>query len=184
MKHDFNILELAKLNNILVKLYRRYMDDQATGVRVIPRVMRWNPEQKNVVFCQEQYEKDEGRKDDARTMEVMRDMSNSINPRIKLVEDFPSNHPDGKMPVLDLKVWMDENGRVAYKFFRKPMANVRTTIKVSAFPNKVKRMTHIQEGPALGNQGRSSFPADDEAPNIGLPPLVQTRGPPGGPGHV
>ena len=43
-----------------------------------------------------------------RTMKVVRDIGNSIHPSIQLGVDYPSNYEDGKMPLLDLKIWVQE----------------------------------------------------------------------------
>ena len=38
---------------------------------------------------------------------LFQQIGNSIHPSIQIEVDFPSNHEDGKMPVLDLKVWRE-----------------------------------------------------------------------------
>ena len=42
-------------------------------------------------------------------MVELRKMANSIHPMIQLEEDHQHNHPDNKLPILDLKVWMVES---------------------------------------------------------------------------
>ena len=36
-------------------------------------------------------------------------IANDIHSSIQLEIDVPSNHNDGKMPILDLKVWLEED---------------------------------------------------------------------------
>ena len=39
-------------------------------------------------------------------------IGNSIHPSIRLEVDYPSRHEDGKLPILDLKVWIEKRRRV------------------------------------------------------------------------
>ena len=49
----------------------------------------------------------------------------SVDPDIQLTWDAPGNNQDGRMPVLDLKVWMeqDQNGvnKIRFTYYEKPM---------------------------------------------------------------
>ena len=60
---------------------------------------------------------------DKRTMDVIRDIANSIDDMIKVSADFPSNHDDGKMPMLDIKVWKNPDDQINYIFYQKTMKN-------------------------------------------------------------
>ena len=61
-------------------------------------------------------------------------MGNSILPMIQLEEDFPSNHSDGKLPILDLKVWVQGETQLQYQFYRKPMSQWLLMTAASANP--------------------------------------------------
>ena len=57
---------------------------------------------------------------DKRTKEVIREIGNSIHPSIQLEVDYLSNYKDRKMPILDLKVWVQEIGgshRIVHEFY-------------------------------------------------------------------
>ena len=41
-------------------------------------------------------------------MELLRQVGNDIYPSIKLEVDYPSKHPDKKLPILNLKVWVEQ----------------------------------------------------------------------------
>ena len=43
---------------------------------------------------------------DERTAKFVKSVSNSIAPMIRMEEEYPSNHPAGRMPILDLEVWV------------------------------------------------------------------------------
>ena len=56
---------------------------------------------------------------DKRTMEIIREIGNSIHLSIQLEVDYPCTQENGKMPILDLKVWVQEiDGlhRIVHKF--------------------------------------------------------------------
>ena len=69
-----------------------------------------------------------------------------ISPFIKLTTDYPSKHPSGMMPLLDIQVRMGENNRVEYQFYSKPMSSKYLILESSAMPRKIKRNCLIQEG--------------------------------------
>ena len=80
-------------------------------------------------------------------MAIVRQLANTLMDRIVMVEDCPSNHKNGMMPVLDLQVWIDpENNKIRWQHYRKPVSNPLLTLKISALPDKIKRCTHAQEG--------------------------------------
>ena len=59
--------------------------------------------------------------------------------------DLPSKHSDGKLPILDMAVWMSEGGNVLYKHFEKKMASRLTISERSAHSSTCKRSVHVQE---------------------------------------
>ena len=73
-------------------------------------------------------------------------MGDSILPMIKLEEDVPSNHSDQKLPILDLKVWIQEGNKLYYQFYRKPMAQWLLMPAMSAMPRNIKRTALTQYG--------------------------------------
>ena len=54
-------------------------------------------------------------------MKIVNEIANSIEDMIQLTTDFPSKYEDGKVPMLDLKVWMNKNNNIFYNFYEKPM---------------------------------------------------------------
>ena len=83
-----------------------------------------------------------------RTAKVMERIANSIHDQIQVTKDTPERHNDGRMPVLDLKVWVNAIGeipRVSHTFFKKPVASPYVILKRSAVAGKVKRTTLFQE---------------------------------------
>ena len=73
-------------------------------------------------------------------MEEVAKVASSIHPSIMVTCDYPSKHLTGRMPLLDLEVWVDEEEKVMFNFFEKPMAS-RFTIPVSSAHNWKQKMT-------------------------------------------
>ena len=72
---------------------------------------------------------------DKRTMDVVKDIANSIDEMIVMTTDVPSTYEDGKVPTLDVKVWVEETeNKVFYEFYEKPMKNRLILSKSSAMP--------------------------------------------------
>ena len=49
----------------------------------------------------------------------MRTIANGIMECIQMEEDVGENYPDGKIHILDLKVWMENDDTVHHEFFEK-----------------------------------------------------------------
>ena len=66
------------------------------------------PTEATEVDDEEKVEEDELKPGDVRTMIEMTKMANSISKIIQWTSDCPGGNEDGKMPILDLKVWLSE----------------------------------------------------------------------------
>ena len=91
---------------------------------------------------------DEGVADDERTMKVIQSVASYIHPSIKLTNDYPSIHEDGKVPMLDVKMWIETvEGRrvVLYEHYEKEMATKAVVNAKSALPMQTKRTVLTQE---------------------------------------
>ena len=58
--------------------------------------------------------------------------------------DYPSNHLGGKLPILDLEVWV-EGTKVLHRFYKKSMATKMVILARSAIPTSSKRSILIAE---------------------------------------
>ena len=79
-----------------------------------------------------------------KTLEIMEGMMNSIcdwlNFTMESVDDF-----GGKLPTLDLSIWIREDNIILYIFFQKPMASSMVIQKRSAMPENMRVATLNQE---------------------------------------
>ena len=81
---------------------------------------------------------------DVRTAKVLNQIANKLEPNIQMTYDVPSLHADKKMPVLDLKVWVEDN-KVKYTFKKKEVSSKYTMMKRLALSDSVKRDTCFME---------------------------------------
>ena len=63
---------------------------------------------------------------------------NSINPDLKFTTEISEDFPDSKLPTLDFKEWLLQNGHIMHTYFEKPMKNQVLLMKRSAMASKQK----------------------------------------------
>ena len=146
--------EMCQTNLLSLLMYKAYVDDENMVWKVMELGRRWNG--KKMEWRQKWYEEDVERneKNDVRMMREVVAMANTIERDIKLTMDVPSVNKDGKLPVLDLKMWVEEvrgeegerYSEIVYEHYEKDMVAKRVISKHSALPEKVKRTTLAQEG--------------------------------------
>ena len=59
--------------------------------------------------------------------------------------DWPSKNRDGKMPILDMKVWTDNEGTILYQHYEKAVSSKTVLNAKSAHSAACKRSVHTQE---------------------------------------
>ena len=97
-----------------MKKYKRYVDDSNQVAVVPPPGARYDANTKTVVHEEVNQVEDEA--DDSRLARILREIANDVQPGIVMEEDNPSKHPDGKMPILDMKVSSTEEGFISTPF--------------------------------------------------------------------
>ena len=130
-------------------MIKRYVDDLNAILKVQKPGTRYNHEEEKLEIVEDQIEEDREREVDEITMKIFGDIANSIDPAIQVEIDFPSKKPDKMMPILDMKMTMDNNNMVKYKFYRKPQSNKYTMMERSALSSKTKRSTLTSQVPQL-----------------------------------
>ena len=124
-----------KINNEVLKIYV----DNVNGVfGKVRRGLQFK--EGKLEFSEEKEAEDEKESDDKVTMKVINDIANSIDGMITMTFDVPSNYEDMKVPMLDLKVRLNENdkGRIYYSFYEKPTKCPFVMSRNSAMPLKKK----------------------------------------------
>ena len=123
-----NKLKDLKIENDLLKIYiddiNGVYETIKTGAKFINGNIEYDDDDEN----------DDDLPDDMRTMRMIGEIANSIEPMITVTTDVPSNHNDGKLPMLDVKVWIENNKEIFYQFYEKPTKNRYIISKDSAIP--------------------------------------------------
>ena len=117
---------------IILLLYSRYVDDGNIVVKCQPD----NPD--------EEYEIDRERKE-KEIMEKIKIIANSIHDSISVKVDYPSNHANKRLPILDTEMWIKEiqvnetkKHQILYSYYEKEMSSKYLIHKKSALPNQAK----------------------------------------------
>ena len=97
---DRAYISKLKQLGIEMEMYRRYVDYGNMVVEAVQPGCRFINEQ--LTIQQEAVHEDINVPADERTAKVLRCIANSISPMIIMVEDFPTNLPTGRLPILDL----------------------------------------------------------------------------------
>jgi hypothetical protein len=124
---DWDKKLLAKLKSfkMIPDLYTRFKDDIEIAIESLEKGSILVDDK--IVVDENKKLLDENRSESKVTMDVVQQIANAINPIIKLTVETPCNFEDGKMPVLDVKVNVneDEMNRIDFEFFSKPTKNAR-----------------------------------------------------------
>ena len=120
----------------------RYVDDANAVAEEKPLGARL--EKGKVKIKQDKVEEDRQVPGDVRTARLVQEVANNICEFIKMEIDCPSMNSDNKVPILDLKVGVQEN-KVVYQHYRKPCASYALIMAKSAMPDKSKRVCLVQE---------------------------------------
>ena len=137
---DKLLLKTLKKLKIDVLLYKRYVDDANIGLKGTPRGLRWIDGK----IVQGPADQDH-RQVDHRTAELVRCIANTIIPSmIRMEEDYPSNHLEGTLPILDLQVWVSKN-RILHSFYKKKVSSRLVVHSRSALMTNQKRSILVAE---------------------------------------
>ena len=135
----------TKTHEIIPDLYTRFKDDIQIAVTSLEKGSTIIDDK--IIIDEEKKITDENKSDSKITMEIIQQISNTVNPMIKLTVETLCNFEDGKMPVLDVKVNVneEENDRIDFEFFEKPTKNPRVILADSALSYAKKRTILTQE---------------------------------------
>ena len=132
--------------DIRLKLHERYVDDSNLVGRQTEKGARYDGER--ILITEETRNQDEGIPDDERTMKFLQSVANTIHPSTQMTIDYPSRYLEGKVPMLDVKMWLEREGdtrRILYEHYEKEMASKSLVHAKSAIPYKMKQTVLTQE---------------------------------------
>ena len=144
-------------NGLRLRMYKRYVDDVNVVINAPRAGLKFVESEGKVIQDESVAEQEQDIKADKRCMALVQKIGNSIHPSIELEVDYPSRHEDGKLPILDLKVWVEmkrgqdereeEDGVsvVLHEFYSKDVASKWAINARSALPWNSKRTILTQE---------------------------------------
>ena len=118
---DKKMQERLKCEGVQIEMYKRYVDD----INIIIKTKR--------------------EADESTTIERIKEVGNGIHGSIQLEADYPSKYEDNKVPILDLKVWVNEENNVVHEYYMKPVSSKSVINSRSAMPLKDRRTVVTQE---------------------------------------
>ena len=139
---DMKFLNLVKSLGILIDLYKRYVDDVIICPPINPGW--WFCDKSKVMKFSRDLALSDMDSPITRTAKILNKIANTLEVDIQMTFDVPDNHSDGKMPVLDLKIWI-KNNQVMYTFYKKEVSSKYTILKRSALSNSTKQNTLFME---------------------------------------
>ena len=91
-----------------------------------------------------------------RAMECVKTLADEIDPALSVTVDYSSKHRDGRLPVLDLRVWVNKNiegiNKVLHTHYMKDVASRGTIHYRSSHSMQMKKNVLVNEiGRILGN---------------------------------
>ena len=119
------------------------MDDTTYACVAIDPGVRF--ENGELVKKDELVEEDRNVADDERTMNVLKDVANSIFDCVQFTVDYPSKNENGKVPILDLEIAVVDN-QMIHEHFEKPCAAKMVIPFQSAHSRKMKMAVLVEEG--------------------------------------
>ena len=126
-----------------MRIYKRYVDD-SNQIAVVPPVGTvYDKDSQRLVVQQQQ--QDPNITEDERLADILLDIANSVMECVTMEGDTPSKNNDGKLPILEMKVWTDSDGILLYQHYEKPVSSKTVLNARSAHSAACKRSVHTQE---------------------------------------
>ena len=142
---DKMYLKRVKKAGIKMLLYERYVDDSNQVAMTQPPGARYHKDTQKIVIDREQKEIDLQIPEDERLGKILLEIANSIVPCIQMKGDWPTKNEDQKLPILDMKVWINSDGYLVYQHYEKPVCSKTVLNDKSAHARACKRSVHTQE---------------------------------------
>ena len=145
LKWDKKFLEKLESLGINPLVYSRLKDDILIAVESLEKGTKFV--NGNLIKDDEKKVEDDNKSDAKITMEILKDIAESIDEMLKFTFDTPCNYEDGKMPALDIKVNVNKEmkNRIDFEFYEKPTKNPKVILADSAINSASKRTILTQE---------------------------------------
>ena len=105
MRWDKMYLKKVRKAGLNMPIYERYVDDSNQIATVPPPGSKYDKNTGKIVVDESEFTLENSEERSAR---VLKSTANEVQDGIVMEEDIPSKHDDKKIPILDMKVWIDE----------------------------------------------------------------------------
>ena len=132
--------------NVRLRMHQRYVDDTNVVTKATTVGARYNGD--GLVTDEASIGEDEALPPDKRTMKLIQSVSSHIHPSIRLTIDYPSNHTNEKVPMLDVNMWIketEEGRKLVYEHYEKEMTSKAVIHAKSAVSTQTKKTVLTQE---------------------------------------
>ena len=119
-----------------ILLSSAYVDDVMIGMRGLQRGTVI--EDQSLIIDYDKEETDAELSLDVISARIVVDIANSLEEDITMTFDTPSLNIEGRMPVLDMTVWVEDD-EILFSFFEKPMASDMVMMRNSALSWQTKK---------------------------------------------
>ena len=136
-------LDRVRKAGVKMVVYERYVDDSNQIAKVSPPRSVYDTDTRNVVHS---LDLPDTRNDDQRLAEVLKEIANEVMPGVVVMEeDVPSRKHDGKLAILDMKVWMGEDDYILHQHYEKDVASKKVLNASSAQSVSCKQSVHTMK---------------------------------------
>ena len=142
---DAKWLDLCANNNIKVRKSERYMDDIRAFLNSLKMGWRWTDGGLAYTKTWEREDRMSGLSASRRTANVLVGMMNSVFPFLNFTVELGEDFADGKLPSLDIAIWVVADRLIMYEHFEKTMATNLLVEAKSALSMEVKQATLSEE---------------------------------------
>ena len=108
--------------------------------------VRFDEQRMRMVKVLELEEEDQNTAADKKTIEEMRKIADTIFQCVQFTSDCPSSHMEEITPVLDLTMYVGEDGLLKYQYYEKPCASKFVVQANSANSKKMKMSVLVEHG--------------------------------------
>ena len=129
---DKQFPEKLKSIGINLIIYFRFKDDITIITQSLEKGTKWK--EGKLVIDLNKKKVDMEKSNEEVTMEVIRNVAESVDGMIKFTFDIPDNHENGKLPILDVQVKINKNemNRLDFEFYEKPTKNNKVILEDAA----------------------------------------------------
>ena len=134
---DNTLVQKCKKLGLVFDMYSRYVDDMVIVMRAVSKGWSYDMRRNKLIYDSD-LEKNDNMSGTERSAKLISQIANSINGNIQVTIDTPERDSEGRLPVLDLKVWI-MNNNVVYTFYKKKVSSFYTILRRSAISDNIRR---------------------------------------------